>query len=120
MSTTPRRSHPWVFMILEVPYGVGWGYIAVTLAYQLKHSGGSVSQIAGLVALSYVPNVWKFFWPPVVDITLTQKNGYALSGILSAAGIAAMGFFPASKAGLVALSGLALFTGFANSVLGMS
>jgi MFS transporter, PAT family, beta-lactamase induction signal transducer AmpG len=120
MSMSQRRVHPWVFMILEVPYGVGWGYIAVTLAYQLKHAGGSVSQIASLVALSYVPSVWKFFWAPVVDITLTQKKWYVISGILSAAGIAAMGFFPASKVGLVALSALALFTGFANSVLGMS
>ncbi len=120
VTMSSRRVHPWVFMILYIPFGVGFGYIVVTLAYQLKQAGASVAQIATLVSLFSLPNIWKFFWAPVVDITLTQKKWYVLSGILCAVGIAAMGFFPATKPGLAALSAVVLFSGLATSLLGMA
>jgi MFS family permease len=115
-----KRIHPWVFMVLEIPFGVVSGYIGVTLAYQLKQAGASVGQIAALVALGFLPHTWKFFWAPVVDLTLNQKKWYVLAAAPSAIGIAAMGFFPATKPGLAALSAVAFFTSLATTVLGMS
>jgi len=70
----PHRVHPWVFMVLIIPFGVVGGYVSVTLAYQLKQAGASVGQIATLVALGVLPQTLKFFWAPVVDLTLTQKK----------------------------------------------
>jgi MFS family permease len=67
-----------------------------------------------------LPQTWKFFWAPVVDITLTQKRWYIISGMLCAAGIATMGWFPATKAGLVALSSVVFVSSLASTVLGMS
>ena len=116
----PRHIHPWVFMVLIVPFGVVSGYVSVTLAYQLKQAGASVSQIAALVAMGMLPQTWKFFWAPVVDITLTQKRWYILAGILCATGIAAMGWFPATKVGLTALSSVVFLTNLASTVLGMA
>ncbi len=117
---TPRRVHPWLFMVLIIPYGAVSGYITVTLAYQLKQAGGSVGQIAGLIALGILPHTWKFFWAPVVDMTLNQKKWYLLAVLPSSLGLAAMGFFPATKPGLAALSAIAFLSSLATTVLGMS
>ena len=57
----PRHIHPWVFMVLIIPFGVVSGYVSVTLAYQLKQAGASVGQIAALVAIGVLPQTWTFF-----------------------------------------------------------
>jgi PAT family beta-lactamase induction signal transducer AmpG len=115
-----RRIHPWVFLVLEIPFGVVSGYVMVTLAYQLKQEGASVGQIAALAGLAILPNTWKFFWAPIVDLTLNQKKWYLLTGFLSAIGIAAMGFLPATRHGLTALSAVVFTTSMATTFLGMS
>jgi MFS family permease len=107
-------------MVLIIPFGVVSGYVSVTLASQLKQAGASVSQIATLVALGVLPQTWKFFWAPIVDITLSQKRWYILSGLLCGLGIAALGCFPATNTGLAALSPIVFLTSIASSVLGMS
>jgi MFS family permease len=107
-------------MVLSIPFGVASGYIGVTLAYQLRESGVSVGRIAALVALVILPHTWKFFWAPVIDVTLDQKKWYVLSGVLSAGGIAAIGFFPATKPGLAALSAVGFIASLATTVLGMA
>jgi MFS family permease len=120
MSPTPRRIHPWVFMVLILPFGVVGGYATVTLPYQLKMAGVSVAQITALSALGILPQTWKFFWAPVVDVTLDQRKWYFISGILTAVGIAAMGFFPPTRAGLAALSAVVFLASVATTFLGMA
>lgn len=115
-----RHVHPWVFMLLIIPFGVVSGYVGVTLAYQLKQSGVSVSQVAGLVALGILPHTWKFLWAPVVDATLTQKKWYLLAGLPSAVGIGAMGFLPPTQPGLAALSVIVFSASLATTFLGMA
>jgi PAT family beta-lactamase induction signal transducer AmpG len=115
-----RHIHPWVFMILIIPYGAASGYITVTLAYQLTRAGVAVAPVAALMALAILPHTWKFFWAPVIDITLSQKKWYMIGGSLSAIGIATMGFFPATKTGLAELSIVGFLTSLATTVLGMS
>lgn len=115
-----RHIHPWVFMVLIIPFGVVSGYIGVTLAYQLTHAGVTVGQVAAMVALAVLPNTWKFFWAPVVDLTLDQKKWYVFAGLCSALGIAAMGFFPATKLGLAALSAVGFISSLATTFLGMA
>jgi len=107
-------------MVLIVPFGVAGGYVSVTLAYQLKQTGASVEQIAALCALGVLPQTWKFFWAPVVDLTLTQKHWYLIAGILCAAGVAVTGCFPATKAGLASLSAVVFLTSLASTFLAMA
>ncbi len=107
-------------MVLIIPFGVVFGYVAVTLAYQLKQSGASVGQVAALAALGVLPHTWKFFWAPVIDLTWNQKKWYLCSLVFSAIGIATMGFFPATKSGLAALSAIVFSTSLASTFLGMS
>lgn len=120
LSPAPPRVHPWVFMILIIPFGVVSGYAGVTLAYQLKMAGASVGQVTALMALGLLPQTWKFFWAPVIDLTLTQKKWYLLSGVVSVVGIAAMGSFPATKPGLAALSTVVFIASLASTVLCMA
>jgi PAT family beta-lactamase induction signal transducer AmpG len=116
----PRHVHPWLFMILIIPFGVASGYVTVALEYQFKEAGVSVVQLAGLAALTVLPHTWKFFWAPVVDATLDPKRWYLISGFLTAIGIGALGFFPPTRAGLAILSVVVFTSSLATTVLGMA
>jgi MFS family permease len=117
---TPRRFHPWVFLVLILPFGVVSGYATVTLAYELKAAGVAVAAIAALSAWVLLPQTWKFFWGPIVDITLDQRKWYVISAVLSAAGIAAIGFFPPTHAGLAALAVVLFLASLATTFMGMA
>jgi MFS transporter, PAT family, beta-lactamase induction signal transducer AmpG len=120
MSSEPRRVHPWVFMVLCIPFGAVGGYATVTLPYQLKIAGVSVAKITALSAIVIMPQTWKFFWAPVVDVTLDQRKWYLISGLATVVGIAAFGFFPATAAGLTALSIVIFLASLASTFNGMA
>ena len=71
---TQHRVHPWVFMVLILPFGVMSGYVQVTIAYMLSRAGVPVAQTAGLVATGLLPHTWKFAWAPIADTTLSRKS----------------------------------------------
>jgi MFS family permease len=114
-----HRVHPWLFMVLIIPFGVAAGYVSVTLTYQLKMSGATVGQVTALYALYVLPHTWKFLWAPVVDVTLNQKKWYLIAGILTVIGISSLGFFPATKQGLAVLSTVVFMMSLATTVLCM-
>ena len=115
-----RHVHPWAFMVLIIPFGVNAGYLTVAIAWQLKQAGVSVAAVASIIALTYLPHVWKFLWAPVVDSTLSQKKWYLIAGISSAIGLAALGFFPTTKAGLATLTAVVVMSSAATTFLGMA
>lgn len=117
---TTRHVHPWLFLILMIPFGVVSGYVSVTLGSQLGRAGVSVEKIAALGALGTLPHTFKFFWSPMVDVTLTQKKWYLISVLLTAAGVASLGFFPATEAGLVAFGSAVFLGSLASTVVGMA
>src|SRR5437773_3436998 len=87
--------HPLVFMILILPFGVMSGYLTVAVAYLLTQAGVSVEQVAVLIAISFIPQTWKFMWAPIADTTLTRKSWYLIAAVISAVGIYATGAVPA-------------------------
>ena len=92
MTTQPARSaHPIVFLFLILPFGAMGGYLSVAIGYQLTQAGVSVEEVAALVAVSLVPQTWKFLWAPIADTTWTRKRWYVLASLVSALGILAMG-----------------------------
>jgi MFS transporter, PAT family, beta-lactamase induction signal transducer AmpG len=117
---TRRPTHPWIFMVLILPFGMMSGYLTVALAYLLTEAGVSVGDVAGLVALSFVPHTWKFLWAPVADTTLGRKTWYMIACVLSAAGFCAAGAFPATPAGFAALTVVVVSANVAVTFLGMS
>jgi MFS family permease len=117
---TGRHVHPWVFLLLILPFGVMSGYLTVTLAWQLTHAGVTVEQVATLVALSYVPHTWKFLWAPVADSVWTRKGWYVLACVLSGAGMFAMGVLTTSGARLALLTVVVVTANVAVTFVGMA
>jgi MFS transporter, PAT family, beta-lactamase induction signal transducer AmpG len=115
-----RYAHPSVFLFLILPFGAMSGYLTVAVAYRLSQAGLSVDQIAGLVAVSFIPHTWKFLWAPVVDTTLRRKIWYLLGAAGSAIGIFATGAAPATPQGMFLLYGVVFLSNLAVTFLAMA
>jgi len=107
-------------MVLIIPFGLVTGFISVTLGYLLGSAGVKAEGVAALVAVSFIPQTWKFLWAPVADLTLTRKRWYALSAVLSAVGLATLGAIPPVGASLPLLSAVAFAASLATTFLAMS
>jgi MFS transporter, PAT family, beta-lactamase induction signal transducer AmpG len=118
--TAPRAAHPAVYLALIVPFGVLSGYGSVTLGYTLGHAGVTASGVAGMVALYYLPQTWKFLWAPVADLTLTRKRWYVLAAVLLALAFIATGLIPPRGEYLGLLSATMLVASAASTFLAMS
>jgi MFS family permease len=115
-----RCPHPVVFLLLIVPFGATSGFVNVALAFLATRVGLSVQQGAALIAVSMFPHVWKFFWAPLADKTLSRKRWYLLSALLSAAGIFAMATVPLGPSTLLLMSAIIFVTSVAATFLGFA
>ena len=50
----PKPAHPFLFLVLFIPFGAVPGFLTVALAYELKKKGIDTADIAIVVGLSYV------------------------------------------------------------------
>lgn len=115
-----RYTHPFVFLILIIPFGATSGFLGVTLAYLLKKAGVGELAIAGLLAISYIPHTWKFLWAPVIDTTLKRKTWYLIGGVCAAVCIFLMGSLPATEKSMPILTVVVLLAMFSTTVVAMS
>ncbi len=119
---TPRRAaHPFLFLLLFVPFGAVPGFLSVALAYDLSRKGISTSDIAVVVAFSYVCLIFKWLWAPLVDTLFTRKIWYVGSTLVCGlglwlAGLAAMGDHPS----LVLVSAALTISNFTATLLAMA
>ena len=67
---------PFYIFFLVLPYGISIGFITVTLPFVLTNKGFSVAEVAGIVSLGLSANIWRFFWGPLADLTLSLKKWY--------------------------------------------
>jgi MFS family permease len=119
--SSPAMPHPVVFLLLIVPFGLSTGYLTVTLGYQLTQKGVAAADVAGLIALSYLPQTWKFLWAPLVDTTLTRKSWYTLSAFANGLGMVLAGMSAdEARVPLVTLGVLLVAGSFASTLLGMA
>jgi MFS family permease len=121
-ASTPRHAaHPFLFLVLFIPFGAVPGFLTVALAYELKKKGIDTSDIAIVVGLSYICLLLKWLWAPLVDTLLTRKTWYVGSTLVSSlgfwlAGKAAMGEHPS----LVAVSAWLTISNFMSTLLAMA
>jgi PAT family beta-lactamase induction signal transducer AmpG len=87
-----------------LPFGAVNGYLTVAIAYQLAQAGVSAESIGALIALSFMPQTWKFLWAPIVDLTLSSKSWYVIGAVLSALGALWMAVCSAPPVNLTALT----------------
>lgn len=115
-----KSTHPIIYLILCTPFGAANGYLVVTLGYLLHQAGVGVEAIAGLIAISLIPQTWKFFWAPIVDTTMTSKRWYFLSAIACAMTIGAVGFVKPSSQSLPLITALIFVNSLATTFLAMA
>lgn len=117
-----RRTHPSpvLFLFLYLPWGVLTGYLGVALGYLLAQAGLNAEQIAGLIALSFIPQTWKFIWAPLVDTTLSRRRWYVLSVLVTSLGIFGLGAIPTRPALLPLLTVVMLTAYVAGTFLCMA
>ncbi len=115
-----KPPHPFLYTVLIVPFGASSGFVAVALAFLATKNGLTVEQGAMLVAANLLPNVWKFFWAPIADKTLTRKRWYVLSVIAVAASMFVMAVVPLGPRTLDLMTVLILVSSFGATFIGFS
>jgi len=111
-----RGPHPVLYLVLYLPFGIGFGYVTVTLAWLLSHAGASVAAIAALAGMGLLPNTWKVAWSPLVDTTLTSKAWFMIGVVASAACLAGIAFLPLRVSLLPVFSWLVLAASVAGTL----
>ena len=119
--TPPRAPHPFLFLVLFIPFGAVPGFLTVALAYELSKKGISTGDIAVVVGISYVCLLLKWLWAPLVDTLFTRKIWYIGSTLVCGlgfwlAGRAAMGEHPS----LVLISAWLTLSNFTATLLAMA
>ena len=117
---TYKQTHPSVFMILIIPFGVMAGYVSVTIAFLFTKAGIPLVLVAPLIAMTLLPNILKFIWAPLVDTTLTVKTWYIISNIITAIGILLTGILPIKVESLPLMTVIIFLASFANTFLAMA
>lgn len=119
-ATSRPPSHPIVYLVLYLPYGIGTGYVTVTLAWLLSHAGASVEQVAVLAGMALLPNTWKVLWAPIIDTTLSAKLWFMLSVSVLAASLAGIAVLPLKTDLLGVYGWLVLASSVAATVTSMA
>ena len=115
-----RPFHPVVYAVMNVPFGAASGFSSVTLAFLATRHGLTVQQGAGLVATSLVPQIWKFFWAPIADTTLTRRKWYLIATVGIATGTLAMCVVPLQAATYWLMQVIVFATSFASTFAGFA
>ena len=115
-----KKVHPSVFMFLFLPFGVLTGYVSVTIGFLLTKAGIPLSQVAPIVSLTLLPNIFKFIWAPLVDTTLSVKKWHIIANTITALGIFVTGILPLKAEYLTLMTIVVLITSFANTIVAMS
>jgi MFS transporter, PAT family, beta-lactamase induction signal transducer AmpG len=116
-----RAPHPALFLTLFIPFGAVPGFLTVALAYQLSKQGISTGDIAIVVALTYVAQIGKFLWAPLVDTLSTRKVWYTASALVCGGGLYFAGAATMSAhVSLGLLSACLTISNFASTFLAMS
>jgi len=108
-----RENPPWLFGILNIPYGAFNAVITLLIPFLLRKRGFAVNEIANMVAIAVLPNVWYVLWSPVVDLGLRRRTW-----VLIAAGTSAVCAWVAIAWTSASLPELAALL-FAGNVVGM-
>src|SRR5215831_15446942 len=88
-SSQPAQRHnaPALFAVLVSPYGFTGAVTGGLMPYLLRKNGMAVDQIATIVAIALLPQVWSFLWSPLADVGFRRRSWLLVSAI--GAGLAA-------------------------------
>ena len=115
-----RAAHPFVWMVLYVPFGAFGGFVGVALTFLATKHGLSISEGALFNGAQLLSQWLKWSWAPLVDITLSPRGWYVISTGLSAVSVVAMSAVPLGPGTLGILLGIIALASLVNSFVGMS
>jgi len=107
-------------MALIVPFGAIAGFTSVALAFTATHNGLSEGDAADIVAFGMAPQIVKFLWAPLADLTFDRKRWYLAMSALCITGVVLMGAIPLNASTISLMKAIVLITNLATSLLGMS
>lgn len=112
--------NPMIFAPLFAPFGVGSGYVSVTLAYLLGQAGMSVAVIATLIAVNAWPQTVKMLWAPFVDTIGNPKAWYAVGAFSVGLAILFMSIMPKTDAQVPLFMALIAVSSVTSTFISMS
>src|SRR3982751_2919350 len=95
---------PFYIFFLVFPAGISQGFVTVALPYLLIQNGFSVAAAAGVVAVGFSANIWRFLWGPIVDMSLSLRKWYWIGLFISSLSIVLLCVTPLAVKGAVLLS----------------
>lgn len=112
--------HPALYTALIIPFGAISGFTAVALGFMATRNGLTELDAAAIIAFGMAPQVVKFLWAPLCDMTLNRKAWYAMSAVVCIVGVIAMSSIPLGPATIGLMKGVVLAASLATSFLGMA
>jgi PAT family beta-lactamase induction signal transducer AmpG len=112
--------HPWVFLVLVLPFGAVSGYVSVALAYGLSQAGWNTAKVGVLLGLYSLPLIGNLLWAPFVDTLLTVRRWYLIGSAATAIAVLLLALLSGERVSMGWLDALVLITACANSLLGVA
>lgn len=103
-----ESAHPFLFLLLNLPFGITNGYIIVVVPFLATRAGLPVLTAASIISIALTPKAWKMIWSPLVDMGLTLKSWYAIGASTAGAALVLQSFLPLTHS-TVAVVTAALF-----------
>src|SRR3954470_19579419 len=110
-----RPMAPPLYAFVSGLSGVTQGFVTVTLGYVCARNGFTEAAIAAMIGLRLLPETWRLFFGPVLDLSLNPRLWYLISALCAAFLVALFAMIPLQPENAALLSLLALGVGiFAN------
>ena len=116
-SATEQHQHPFVFFLLNLPFGIPTGYIIVVIPYLATHAGLPVSTAASIVAVGIAPKAWKVVWSPLADLGLTLKTWYRIGATIAGAMLILSSYIPLNRSAVPFIAAVLFTAEFGSSLL---
>ncbi len=89
-----RFTPPWLFLLLELPFGAAIGFLMIAVPFRLSAAGVPLSDIATVSAVGFMPHALKILWVPLIDLIGRRKGWYLSMVGVTAALLAAASLVP--------------------------
>lgn len=89
-----RYTPPFLFLILELPFGAAVGFLQIAVPFWLRGAGIGLDTIAEISGTGFLPHALKLFWVPLLDLGVKRRTWYLIMVALTAALLAACALIP--------------------------
>jgi MFS transporter, PAT family, beta-lactamase induction signal transducer AmpG len=101
-----RPTPPWIFLLLDLPFGAAVGFLSITVPFWMERRGYGIGAIATVSASANLAHAVKLAWIPVLDLGSYRKLWYLAMAALNAALFVAIGLTPDPLSALPAFAAL--------------